>query len=246
MKFFRNPLISGLFAVAASLGAGSFAYAQAGDVPAGQYITSGGWGVLDVDQADEDGLQAFEIVTVGSNFHTCGLNGQLRDGQARLADIDEDCIVSITPTSEGLHVASDGARACRSFCGARADFEGLYLRPAPGCSEDDIANTRVMYEREYNAQRYSAAYRRLQPVLVQCQRTLSSWTQWDIAIDLGAAALQMRDQAACREALLPIMQQAQQMQADDFYMPPHELERLQGSIESAQVNAQRCGISFAP
>ncbi|MFZ2754739.1 MAG: hypothetical protein WAZ48_15015, partial [Lysobacteraceae bacterium] len=101
----------------------------------GDYIAEGGWGTLHIASAGRDGFP-FTIESVGANFHLCSLDGRIVDAKAALeAGGDEaGCVVSFAPTADGIEVSS--TETCREYCGARARFDGPYLRPAAGCAAD--------------------------------------------------------------------------------------------------------------
>jgi hypothetical protein len=93
----------------------------------GVYVTERGWGVLSVKAG------AFKLDTMGSNAHTCQVEGKLNaQGVSRPDTVgsDERCELRLSREGAGVNVAS--TPGCRYFCGMRAGLDGLYLKPAAG------------------------------------------------------------------------------------------------------------------
>src|SRR3569833_310472 len=82
----------------------------------------------------------FKIDAFGANGHTCSLDGDIHDNQAKLEGDESPCIVKFKASAKGIDVSSNDA--CRTYCGMRAHFDGMYFTPAPGCAGDDRAQTR--------------------------------------------------------------------------------------------------------
>src|SRR5262245_56346229 len=93
----------------------------------GEYITDEGWDTLRITR-DRNGKLLFKLAAAGVNGHSCDLDGEIQHGRATLATTDDahGCGVEFTSTNEGIDVRGD-REACRSFCGARAGFEAVYL-----------------------------------------------------------------------------------------------------------------------
>ncbi|MCA8051117.1 hypothetical protein [Burkholderia arboris] len=72
----------------------------------------------------------FAIDTIGGNCHTCSLTGTLKNNMGVASGDGETCRISITGDRGTLKVNSGSADGCRSYCGARAMFDGEYRQPA--------------------------------------------------------------------------------------------------------------------
>ncbi|WP_333583438.1 hypothetical protein, partial [Rivihabitans pingtungensis] len=85
----------------------------------GVYVTERGWGVLSVKAG------AFKLDTMGSNAHTCQVEGKLNaQGVSRPDTVgsDERCELRLSREGAGVNVAS--TPGCRYFCGMRAGLDG--------------------------------------------------------------------------------------------------------------------------
>ncbi len=89
----------------------------------------------------------FKIDAFGANGHTCSLDGDIHDNQAKLEGDESPCIVKFDGRASGIGVSSN--EACRTYCGMRARFDGMYFKPAPGCSSDERSSTRDAFKASY-------------------------------------------------------------------------------------------------
>jgi hypothetical protein len=74
----------------------------------GEYVGSGGRGVLRITADKGDALR-FSLNTVGGNFHIYELEGVIRKGEARMEESSHDklpCIVTFAAAKQGIEVAS--------------------------------------------------------------------------------------------------------------------------------------------
>ena len=121
---------------AASIGRVAFAAllvtaaAHAANPVPGHYVAEGGWGYLDIKQPAAKG-QPFKLESVGSNAHTCELEGFVKNGRAVLESslAGKTCTVVFTPSAGAVTVAAVADEPCRDYCGMRAWFAGTYLLP---------------------------------------------------------------------------------------------------------------------
>jgi len=120
MKLARSVLLP----LALLLGTGVAAAQASGNPPAGDYIYEGGSGSLHIKPGGR-----FDITTIGTNAHTCALDGTIVRGKAKLDDTG--CVVSFSAEADKLQVRTNGSDQCRGYCGMRAAFEGTYIRPIP-------------------------------------------------------------------------------------------------------------------
>jgi len=181
----------------------TYLYAQP-EIAPGEYITERGWGNLKIKK-DQNGGLSYQIDTVGGNAHTCNLSGEILNGKSVLeGEENKPCVVTFTPTGKGISI-TDNDDACRNYyCGARAGFTGLYLKPSKGCDRASIKKTRNEFKRLYDKGDFALARAKLEPLLNTC----SSIIIWDdlgrIRNDLAITLYKLRDYSECREVLHPL------------------------------------------
>lgn len=184
-------------------------YAQP-EISPGEYITERGWGNLKIKKDIKGGL-SFEIDAVGGNAHTCSLSGEIKSGKSVLegSEKDKPCIVSFTTTGKGINV-TDNENACRYYCGARAGFTGLYLKPQKGCDSASMKKTRKEFKRLYDKREFALARVKLEQLLKTCSDIID-WTDlgW-IRNDLAITLYKLRDYSECRRVLQPLEEDAKQ------------------------------------
>lgn len=140
----RDPLVALLGGVALVF-ATSAAFAQnvAKGLAPGDYVAEGGNGQLTLKQG-KAGVLNFSISALGSNGHTCSLEGEVKNGRAKLEGVEDGkpCIVTMTLTPSGIDVKGTPWEACMVHCGVRATFELVYFKPSPACLAKAVAATR--------------------------------------------------------------------------------------------------------
>lgn len=210
------------------------ASAQQATPAPGTYVRKGGGGDL-VVRADGK----FHIQTLGSNGHTCELDGTITNGRARLADAA--CAVDFSPAGQRVAVDTATAEACQNFCGMRAWFGGDYLRPTPGCTDKAIAASRRNFKRAYDGKDYRLALTTLAPVLQDCDEVLTGVAKGWIRNDLALAQLRSGDAAACRKTLAPLAEEAGKTdeQLREVY-PPIDADVVLPMLKAARTNLRLC------
>ncbi len=206
----------------------------------GEYIPEGGWGNLNIKTTR--GKMLFEITSVGSNFHTCGLSGEIKNNQARLeaADKEKECIVTFTKKGKDIEVIQSGPE-CSYYCGARAVFEGLYLQPAGGCDTLSRTKTRKRFKDLYDKKEYTGALSTLSELFNVCSKTFdwieTGWIKNDIAI----TQYKLGDSAACRATLKTLETEA--ALSDDEIKnnyPPSDADVWLAVVRAARFNLKLC------
>lgn len=212
--------------------------ADSEDLKPGEYIANGGGGTLTIKK--EKGKTLFEINTVGANFHTCGLSGEIKNNQARLEAMEKECVVTFTKKAKDIDVAQSGEE-CRYYCGARAAFEGLYVEPAPGCSEAARTKTRKRFKELYDKKEYEDALKDLAPLLKNCARTVgwieTGWIKNDVAI----TQYKLGDLKGCKQTLNSFAAEA--AQSDDEIRnnyPPSDGDTWLPVVKAARYNLGLC------
>jgi hypothetical protein len=204
----------------------------------GEYIPEGGWGTLTIKVAA--GKTHFEITAVGGNFHTCGLSGEIKNGQAKLEALDKACIVTFTKRGSHIDVTQSGEE-CLYYCGARAAFEGLYLEPPAGCDRQTKAKTRASFKRMYEKKEYKPALDLLSGLFRSCGKGIdwieTGWIKNDIAI----TQYKLGDSAACKATLSSFAEEAKLSDDEirDRY-PPSDAEVWLPVAKAAKFNLKLC------
>ena len=172
----------------------------------GEYVLSGDSGRLKVEQ--RSGQKIFSIDSVGANCHTCGLSGRVVGTNAETTDDGPTnksmvCHIRMTSSGDGTEVAVEPQAdvACRQYCGARATFDGIYLKPKAICTEKGKRNARDIFIRHYRAKQFPQAVEALRPVLEQCG-DFFSWMEIDrVRNDLSLAYFHMGQTEQCIDTL---------------------------------------------
>ncbi|MDQ5984458.1 MAG: hypothetical protein CSYNP_00153 [Syntrophus sp. SKADARSKE-3] len=211
-------------------------------LPPGQYISEGGWGQLFIKQG-RDGALMFSIKAVVGNAHACDLEGRIRNGMASLKEegMGKACIVTFSYQGNGVNVTSDGGDDCRYYCGARANFEGFYLKPLPGCGQADLRKTRNEFKKLYDKKNYAQARLKLEAVLKDCAKTMD-WLElgW-VRNDLAVTQYKLLDFVACRKTLQPLAGDAAKTKDQIFEAyPPADAESYMPIVNAARANLKLC------
>ena len=226
----RMKILAALVAAAALAGpCGACAQQPA----AGTYVTAGGWGKLKVQ---EDG--AFSLEAVGTNGHHCGLEGRIVGGRAVLEEL---CVVSFTRQDGSVHVGPEGGAdatrsACRTYCGMRADFEGVYRPELPACSQEAMRSERAAFLAEYQGRHFRSAAARLEKVLGTCGHFLWWMTEAEVRNDLALAQYRAGRRTACAQTLQPLAH----LLKDQPHYPPVEREWADTLVPQLRFNWKMC------
>ena len=216
--------------------------AQQNKLAPGEYVLSGGSGVL-VLKPGKSGALAFSIETVGANAHTCGLEGELRNGKATLEAMDEKdpCIVTMNAGKDGIEVKGNETGACRYYCGMRATFEGTYGQPAPACRAKSMEATRRAFKQLYDAKKFPEARARLEPLLTDCAKWLDWLETGRIRNDLAVTLHKLGDFKTCQSVLQPLAADAKSTDAklqDDY--PPTDYDSYLPIVRATRTNLRLC------
>ncbi len=217
------------------------------DPAPGEYQTEGGWGSLRVIREGPATLR-FRLRAEGANGHSCGLDGVILGGVASLAPegVREVCRVFFGRDGEAVVLSTNGAEACRYYCGARASFEGRYLPSRSGCSDAERRSARREFKARYDAGDHAGALARLKPVLDRCAASTpwleTGWIRNDVAITqfkLGAPA-------DCLQTLAPLRADAGRSEAEiRAAYPPSDADRYLSILRATRSNAGRCEAALA-
>jgi hypothetical protein len=208
----------------------------------GEYISEGGVGSLTLKSGKKGALR-FAIEAVGANGHTCSLEGELNNGRAKLDAMEEKnpCVVTMTPTAEGIAVKGSESGSCSYYCGLRATFEAVYFQPAPACINRAIAAARKSFKQLYDAKKFAEARGRLEPILKDCSRSLHWMESGRIRNDLAVTLHKLGDLAGCQAVLQTLAEEAKATDSElQEKYPPTDLESYMPVVRSTRTNLKLC------
>jgi hypothetical protein len=242
---FRTSIVAFLFACGVSLLLASPALAQRGtaSLKPGEYLTEGAWGHLSLRPGNGNSL-VFAIEATGGNMHVCALDGEVNGGRATLEGADDKtpCIVTFAQTGEGVKVSANEPDACRDYCGARASFEGLYLRPSARCTKEAVATARKSFKQLYDTRQFAQAKAALEPVLTLCSRTLHRSEEGRVRNDLAITMHKLSDLSGCLQVLQPLAEDAKLTDAEFRESnPPSDGDMMLPIVRAARTNLRLCG-----
>ena len=225
-----------------SLNAPVSAQRQSSSLKSGEYVTEGALGRLSL-RAGNDSSLLFSIEATGGNMHLCSLDGEVNGSTASLEGPDEKtpCIVTFSQTPEGVKVAASESGARRDYCGARAYFEGLYLRPSARCTKDAVATARKSFKQLYDARQFGEAKAKLEPVLTLCSRTLHRSDEGRVRNDLAVTMHKLNDLSGCLLVLQPLAEDAK-LSDSEFReaSPPSDADMMLPIVRAARTNLKLC------
>jgi hypothetical protein len=182
---------------------------------------------------------------VGGNAHTCHLDGTIVAGVARLPSVDSDpqneCVVDFKVGGASIEVTTANRKPCRQWCGARAWFEGTYLRPAPACQHAKVAADRKRFRQAYDRKAYPEARALLEPIFTGCQDVLDIFERMWIRNDLALTLHQLKQDARCVEVLTPLKDYVGVRDEDVSGGEPAYAEELQKIARATRHNLKLCG-----
>ncbi|WP_244110087.1 hypothetical protein [Burkholderia arboris] len=192
----------------------------------------------------------FAIDTIGGNCHTCSLTGTLKNNMGVASGDGETCRISITGDRGTLKVNSGSADGCRSYCGARAMFDGEYRQPAAACT-DRLRTARLTQARaQYAKKNYAAAEAAFTSLIGECARDMD-WIEVDrVRSDLALTQYHLGERAKC---LATLSQTTAMLNHDDrdkegdpsFGLPPCDADNYQSTGKAILHNATLCNAPIA-
>lgn len=210
----------------------SAAHAQ---VPDGEYISQFGRGSMTVTKG------GFEISSVGANGHTCGLSGDFKNGVGVVDEGPDACRIAFKKKGDGYDVTPLTLQNCRTYCGARASFDGLYLKPAPGCADSEREATQKAFKTAYDAKQYAKAEPLLTRMLRDCTKTLSAQETATTRNDIAITQYHLGKKAECLKTLAPLAKEAARSDEslkDDY--PPSDWADYQPVVKATRTNLALC------
>jgi hypothetical protein len=229
----RNTLAAAVFGLATT----AWATAATPTPAPGQYTNTeggNGHGTLTIKGT------SFTLTTIGGNCHTCALEGTIEGGVGVAKDSNGACRITMSGTGSMLTLDSTGTvDACRDFCGARAGFDGEYLRPPAACTDRQRAARIEQSHKQYAAKDYDVARTTLTSLLSECG-TFMDWIERDKAkSDLALTEYHRGDSAQCLAVLSDTV--AVRAQKSNFnFMPPCDAENYAPTGKAILHNQALC------
>lgn len=210
----------------------SGAHAQ---IAPGDYAVKGGAFTLQVTPG------AFEISGAGQNGNTCMMDGVLKKNIGRAADAGKTCIVKFTMRPDGVEVKAQTPGVCARFCGAEASIEGVYLKPAAGCSDKERERTQKAVDAATKAKDDARVETLLSKQLEACAATLPWLDGVSARTDLAAAQMRQNRKADCLKTLQPLIADADATEdaLQQKYLP-FDLYRYEPSLKDLRETLKQC------
>ncbi|MDP3238313.1 MAG: hypothetical protein Q8N26_36305 [Myxococcales bacterium] len=202
----------------------------------GTYIFEGGIGELVL------GKGRFEINVVGANAHVCQVGGVWKGATGVANEEGEKCELTFVVTGDSIAVTSVGGETCRSYCGARASFDGKYLTPPKGCTRKELKQTRAAFKKLYDAKKFAEAVTTLAPLVTTCEPVVDRFARFWIRNDLAIAQHHAGDDAACLVTLEPLAEYRDAPPGEPVGYEPSFADEFAKIAKATRTNAQRCGF----
>lgn len=202
---------------------------------AGTYIFEGGAGSLVLAKG------TFTIEVVGANAHTCNVSGSWKGVSGLANEEGEKCELSFEVKDGEVSVTSTG-EACRSYCGARASFDGRYLTPKKGCTGAEVKKTRAAFKAAYDKKQFAESIVLLKPVLETCVPVLDRFDAMWIRNDLAIAQHKAGDDQACLATLEPLAEYRDAPPGEPIGYEPSFEDIFARIAKATRTNAKLCGF----
>lgn len=204
-------------------------------IAAGDYISKGGAFTLQVTPG------AFEIAGVGANGNTCTIDGLRQGLTGRASDAGRVCVVKFSKHPDGVEVKAQTRSICARFCGAEAAFEGLYLKPAAGCSDKERGRTQKSVEAATAAKDDARIESLLSAQLATCAKTLPWLDGVGARVDLAAAQMRQGRKPDCLKTLEPLIADADA--SDETLQESYssfDLYRYESALKDLRETLKQC------
>lgn len=204
-------------------------------IAVGDYTTKGGEFTLQITPG------AFEISGVGANGNTCTIDGLRQGLTGRASDAGRVCIVKFAKHPDGVEVKAQTRSICARFCGAEATFEGVYLKPAPGCTEKERDRTQNAVDAATKAKNDAKVEALLTAQLETCAKALSWLEGVGARTELAAAQMRQGRKADCLKTLGALIEDADasdnklKEKYSDF-----DLYRYEASLQALRETLKQC------
>ena len=139
-----------------------------------------------------------------------------------------------------MQIASGSGDACRSYCGARAGFDGQYRKPPTACTDRARAGRIKEGRSAYAKKNYDVAATAFTSLIDQCS-TYMSWMDVDrMRSDLALTQFHLGDKAKCLQTLAPTVAMQNQDDVETFGLPPANAIDYQSTGKAILHNAKLC------
>ncbi len=206
---------------------------------AGTYVFEGGAGTLVLSKG------TFSIEVVGANAHTCNVSGSWKGASGLANEEGEKCELSFAVKGDEVTVSSTGD-PCRSYCGARASFDGRYLTPPKGCTSAEVKKTRAAFKVAYDKKQYAESIALLKPLLETCVPVLDRFDAMWIRNDLAIAQHKAGDDSACLVTLEPLAEYRDAPPGEPIGYEPSYEDIFARIAKATRTNAKLCGFVAKP
>lgn len=216
-------------------------------IASGTYVRARGTGSLRVGPAG--GERVFSIETIGGNCHLCAIDGRLSGnvGVAALGEPNdrEVCRVRFSTTAtDTVNVQPMTEVTCRSWCGMRASFEGIYRKPTGVCTRAAQRAARARFLNAYRLKHFPEAIQTLEPVLNSC-REFIDWIELDrMRNDLALAYLHTANPQQCLQILEPTVA-AGYVDEESLTLPPCDFDNYLPTARATWRNQRICRAASA-
>jgi hypothetical protein len=220
------------------------------DIRPGQYVRDGDTGTLMV-RRDEQNRLIFEIESTGANCHSCEVTGVIRAGLGHTdswaADgTDSKCTIAFSSTGSGVLVEPTTMEECRSYCGARAGFDGTYRVPPSACTAAGRQKSRDRFLALYRSRGYRQAANTLQTLIENCGEFMG-WIEKDkIRNDLALSQYHSGEFSQCVTTLNTTLAASFEDEkhlktgGPHVYLPPCDFDNYIGVAKSTWFNKALC------
>lgn len=164
----------------------------------GTYILDGNLGTLDI-RRDQNNKLVFEILSIGGNGHICKPSGTIVGtlGRTDYDDPELRCDIAFEADGSAVTVRPLTEESCRTDCGVRASFEGIYRAPPANCEPSAREAQREKSLALHRAGKYTEAVTTVKGLVAQCERFMS-WIEIDeLRNDLALSHYHQGQYAQC-------------------------------------------------
>ena len=145
----------------------------------------------------------FRANSVSFRGNLCDVEGKIvnnvfRDG--------EGCVVRFQFDTKSVKMSIDDSvrKACQSYCGMNAYFDGHYLKLPAACTEKAQQQTEKRFQTAYRGRQFGRAAQIRRQQLAQCEPFMYYTALMRVRNDFAVAHKNNGNKAACRQALQPL------------------------------------------
>jgi len=227
--------------------------AQTNNYVDGNYVTKGGWGSLKISTLEIITAHikkvSYEIETSGGDISTCELSGEIQNGKSKPISWDKNnqCVIDFKTSDDSVEISSNTRQECQlSFCGARASFDGVYIKLKPECEAKSRGIAKVKFATLYNRKKYLEAFQTLEDLLFNCENILDWQELGNVKNDLAITQYHLYDYSECIKTLEPYAKEASM--SDNEILKKYSIDAANADAElrllrSARTNLKLCSAN---